>query len=361
VGLGYYPNILFNDFFSYDEGSNSWTAEPSFPGNSRWVAIGFAIQGKGYAGTGMGLSLNNSYTDFFEFSPAVPDSIVCVTLKPDSINGRDVNIYSIAPNQNFDPNPELLVSAWTCQGSSCITRTLIEFDNSVIPVNATLISSYLKLFFKPNPVSMPAPVYGNGNAFLIQRIVSPWKEDSVTWNSQPASTSQNEILMPPSLTTGPGYLDIDVTALVTDMRNDPQNSFGFMLRLVNEIPYNSLVFSSSDDSDTSLWPSITFCYTIPVNVSHPAGHSNFVKLNSPIFNETIKLNFQISSDKYRIDIFDITGKMVFNKHFTCQPNMLQTVEIHQGELKALSSNAVYFLRFNSSGLVETKRLIKIKY
>jgi hypothetical protein len=167
--------------------------------------------------------------------------------------------------------------------------------------------------------------------------------------------------MPPSLTTGPGYLDIDVTALVTDMRNDPQNSFGFMLRLVNEIPYNSLVFSSSDDSDTSLWPSITFCYTIPVNVSHPAGHSNFVKLNSPIFNETIKLNFQISSDKYRIDIFDITGKMVFNKHFTCQPNMLQTVEIHQGELKALSSNAVYFLRFNSSGLVETKRLIKIKY
>ncbi|MDQ3109376.1 MAG: T9SS type A sorting domain-containing protein [Bacteroidota bacterium] len=64
VGTGRNVNAnLVNDFYCYNPATNSWTTLTPFPGSGRRGAIAFAINGYGYIGTG-------SYTtDFFRYDP----------------------------------------------------------------------------------------------------------------------------------------------------------------------------------------------------------------------------------------------------------------------------------------------------
>ncbi|TND09139.1 MAG: hypothetical protein FD123_1542 [Bacteroidetes bacterium] len=65
VGTGRAPSsVLMADFWKYDALTNQWTQIPNFPGTARRGAVGFAINGKGYVGTG------SYYADFYEYNPA---------------------------------------------------------------------------------------------------------------------------------------------------------------------------------------------------------------------------------------------------------------------------------------------------
>ena len=61
VGGGY------NDFWEYDPIADTWTKKANFPGAARYDAVGFAINGKGYIGTGW---TNTVVNDFWEYTPA---------------------------------------------------------------------------------------------------------------------------------------------------------------------------------------------------------------------------------------------------------------------------------------------------
>lgn len=64
VGTGRDPNaVLHTDFWKYDPSNNVWTSVASFPGAARRGAVGFEINGYGYVGTG---SYNN---DFYRYDP----------------------------------------------------------------------------------------------------------------------------------------------------------------------------------------------------------------------------------------------------------------------------------------------------
>ena len=64
VGTGRDPSsTLRTDFYCYDAATNSQSAITSFPGSGRRGAVGFAINGYGYVGTGSGTS------DFFRYNP----------------------------------------------------------------------------------------------------------------------------------------------------------------------------------------------------------------------------------------------------------------------------------------------------
>ncbi len=60
----------FTDFWEYDTASNRWTQKGDFAGGARTGATPFAIGGKGYIGTGLGVGWFN---DFWEYDP-VADS-----------------------------------------------------------------------------------------------------------------------------------------------------------------------------------------------------------------------------------------------------------------------------------------------
>lgn len=64
VGTGRAPNsVLMTDFWKYDPSSNTWLTVASFPGAARRGAVGFEINGYGYVGTG------SYYADFYKYNP----------------------------------------------------------------------------------------------------------------------------------------------------------------------------------------------------------------------------------------------------------------------------------------------------
>ena len=355
-------NNAYSSMYSFDETNNAWNQEPSFIGSDRWCAFGFAINNIGYFGTGTNLASSTLLSDFYEYSPAeTQDSIICITLKPNSIDGKDAHVLSGLPNTNVEPHAEFLACAWTCQGNSCNDREFVQFDMSVIPANATLVSATLGLHANPNPVTIPTANYGSNNAFLIQRVTSPWSESTVTWNTQPITTIQNEVLVPQSTSSGQSYLNLDVTALVNDMRNDPQNSFGFMMRLVNEIPYNGRDFASSDHPDSTMWPSITYCYTVLTGVSNYLVSSNSFKVYPTLFTENLRIEFLSLASEIELDIFNVAGKKVLGKMVKCTPRVKQIVQLTENEINSLNTNEVYFIRITGMDFTETQRIIRAKF
>lgn len=360
LGTGHSNVAVFDDIYSYDDVSNTWTFENNYLAGQRWLTFGFSINNKGYFGTGTDSSNTNTYSEFYEFSPdESQDSIRCITLKPDSIRGKDAQVLSGLPNSNVEPHQEFLVCAWTCQGNPCNDRELIQFDMSVIPSNATLVSATLDLFANPAPVTIPAANYGVNNSFYIRRITSTWDENTVTWSTQPTVTTQNQIIVPQSTISNQDY-SIDVTSLVYDMINDPLNSYGFMFRLVNETPYNGRNFASSDHADSTKWPSITYCFVLSTGINHTTVANDYFNVYPSVFSNQIQLEFLSSTQKAQVEIMDISGKVVFEKILSCHPNEQQILTITEDELSNLRENGVYIMRFIGNNKIVTKKLIKVK-
>ncbi|MEI6817326.1 MAG: hypothetical protein WCL14_12000, partial [Bacteroidota bacterium] len=69
IGTGVYYNLsnyFLNDFWEWDQISNTWTQKSIFPGGSRSSAVGFSIGLKGYIGTGG--NANVYFQDLWEWN-----------------------------------------------------------------------------------------------------------------------------------------------------------------------------------------------------------------------------------------------------------------------------------------------------
>jgi hypothetical protein len=360
MSCGHNYTNAFTEMYSYNESTNSWSVEPTFIGGNRWAGFGFAINNKGYVGTGFDTSGVSTYSDFYEFSPIEShDSIFCVTVRPDSLKGKDALVLSSSPGTNMEPQQELSCNAWTCQGSPCIKRALIEFDMSMIPANATFISASMNLYANPNP-SMPSANYGTNNSFVIRRITSPWFEDSVTWNNQPSTTTQNELIIPQSVSPNQNYIDIDVTNLVYDMLNNPQSSYGFMLKLVNEIPYNGRSFASSDYSDSTFWPSITYCYIIPTGVQEKGNSKNDFQVYPSLFQNQITVEYTGAQSSARIEIIDLSGQVKLSMPVKLTAGVKTRLVLDESSLHQLRANGMYILRLTDGERSFAKRIVRTK-
>jgi len=182
-----------------------------------------------------------------------------VTFQPDSACGKDAVIGSLLPNTNYATHPDFIACAWTNQGDPSTCRSLISFDLATIPAGATVIQATLELFHYASPLNTGHSNMSGPATCWLERIIQPWTENTVTWNNQPATSGVNQLNIPAPTVMTQNY-SINVISLVTDMLNDPANSFGFELRLQNEGFYRSLLFASSDMSNPALHPKLTIIY-----------------------------------------------------------------------------------------------------
>jgi N-acetylneuraminic acid mutarotase len=355
LGTGQTLINVLDDMYSFDHVNNVWVPEQSFTGGSRWLVAAFSINNIGYFSTGALYGGSITFNDCWKFSP---DSSVCITLKPNASEGKDAHVLSGLPNTNVEPHPELLAVAWTCGGSPCNDRALIQFDMSFIPANATIVSASLSLFANPNPVTIPAANYGANNSFYIRRITSFWDENLVTWNLQPSVTNQNEILIPQSTSSSQNYLNINVTPLVIDMLNDPANSYGFMLQLQNEIYYNGRDFVSSDNMDSAKWPSITYCYTVPTSIKQNNSNNLFVNVYPNAFSDHFLI--EIASSKSQIanmEIMDVSGRVIIERNLNVLANTINKFNFNNQDLSSFVSG-VYLIRINGETISYTNKMVK---
>lgn len=143
-------------------------------------------------------------------------------------------------------------------------RAAFKFDLSSIPSTATVMSAKLSLYSNPTPTNGHHPDdlganSGSNNAMLIQRITTSWTANAVTWNNQPASTNSHQVIIPHTSAAFLDLIDIDVTQLITDMTGTNTNN-GFMIRLQNEVIYNSRVFCSSFYTTAEKHPKLVVTY-----------------------------------------------------------------------------------------------------
>lgn len=193
-----------------------------------------------------------------------------VTLQPGA-EGKDATLYWIdgvdgrngdMMNKNYGNSTAILGEAWTVDGYFFIARSLFEFDYSVIPAGSKIISAKLSLFYEG--IYEHSSLSGS-NELVIQRVTSPWEENSVTWNTQPSTTTKNQLTVPQTTSSYQDLLNFDVTALVKDSTDNLYpNNYGFLIKLAQEEYYRRARYSSSDNAIKTKHPKLEITYEEPV-------------------------------------------------------------------------------------------------
>lgn len=203
-------------------------------------------------------------------------------------------------------------------------NALIDFNLTALPANINLISAKLNLYaLGPYGPSLPGH-FGSANQTYIERITQPWQENTVTWNNRPTSSNLNQLILPQSTNALQDYLNIDVTTLVQDMLNNPTTSFGFRLRLVNEVASNGLSFASKDNGNINKIPSLVITYNTN-NVSIYENETTKINVSTFPNPTTNSINFNLNTTKTGngiIYIYDALGKLINETSILISNNLL---------------------------------------
>lgn len=238
--------------------------------------------------------------------------MICFEVQPDATQGKDAAVTTQAPTVNYGTLVDMETLTWTCQSVLCTSRSMIEFDLSTIPANSTIDSAYLFLYANNNAPNgiVGSPNYGNDNAATLRRITQSWAENSVTWNNQPATTAQDEVILPQSTSTSQDYV-LDIKALVQASIQNPNSSYGFMLSEINEVDYyNSQIFCSSDIADPGLRPKLKVCYTPGTGISE----NDFSSLS--VYPNPFSNTFTVSDKSHSmiaVELFNVLGEQILSR------------------------------------------------
>ncbi len=242
------------------------------------------------------------------------DSLECITIQPSS-EGKDAKVFSLSPGTNFGNDLDFIAATWTFSGDNGILRSFLDFDLSVLPPNAEVVSAALSLYY--NAESSSAGQAGTNNA-ILQRVLDPWTEQAITWNNQPSATHLNEVELPISTSTNQDYIDINVTNLVSDMVTLPAQSYGFMIKQSDEVVLRSMKFSSSDVADDSKHPKLDICYRI--NTANKEIHFNQAVIKPNPFDQSFTI-VDISG-RYVVTISDLNGRIIYTTEVESQGDQI---------------------------------------
>jgi hypothetical protein len=179
---------------------------------------------------------------------------------------------------NFGQNAYFHVSAWTWDGIEGVNRGLVKFDLDQLPANSEIVKAKLSLYHLPYADKYWSMSNLSGsNEVYLQRVTSNWVEDEVTWNTQPTTTNENQVILPESSSRTQDYLDIDVTELLNQIVVSGEN-YGFMLQLATEEHYRCMIFCSSEYEDSNMHPKLVIEYKIKESKQVPI--SNVRKISA---------------------------------------------------------------------------------
>lgn len=286
-----------------------------------------------------------------------PVQLTCNTYRANENNGKDAYLSSSAPAVNYGNHEELAGDAWTCAGNPCFGRGLIYFDISAIPSNAIVQSAALSLYANPAPLNGNGIAMQGGNQAELMRVTSPWLESTVTWNNAPSYTTQNKVIIPQSTSSFQDYPNMDVTVLVQDMVSNPSNSYGFFLKLVNEVFYSSMIFASTDYPNSNKHPSLEICYFLPTGIDQLAVANSRVDVYPNPFSSILNFEFQLKeSSDITVFITDVTGRRLYSKDY---PQLSSGRQALSANLESSGLTAgIYILNVVGNNFHATEKLIR---
>jgi Secretion system C-terminal sorting domain len=291
-----------------------------------------------------------------------PASDTCIVFSLSDPLSSDAYISSNAPLSNYANHPEFSSISWSCQGTPCYGRSLMNFDFSAIPVNSIVNLATLNLYANPSPVNGNGIAMQGANTSILSRVVTPWTENGVTWATQPNTVSQNSVVLQSSSSSFQNYTNVNVTNLVADILNNPLTSYGFLLRLQNEVGYTSMTFASSDYSNASLTPTLEVCYSLFTSLNSIANFPDFdlVVSPNPIRNEELKISISSTvNSAMEFSLLDIDGKNLYSWGRNVMPIKGQEISLPLSNISNLS-NGIYLIKVNNGKTNLVKRVVIIK-
>jgi hypothetical protein len=221
----------------------------------------------GYMGS-TGFDRSGSVSNFVcPGAPVTPCQNPCtrtLVLQPGPDNGKDAFVHErgIYQNTNFGAAPQFYAMTWTFEGEAASLREYFEFNLGSVPLGATVVSATLDLYGHIQQNGAAHSCLSGNNDAWIRRVTTPWNENTVTWNNQPAVTPVGQVALAPQCTPGTD-LSVNLTAMVQDMVNNPSSNYGFQLSLQLENYYRALIYHSSDEQNPLKRPRLTVTYEVP--------------------------------------------------------------------------------------------------
>ena len=273
----------------------------------------------------------------------------CLNLRPGANGGKDALLSSLDNTTNYGNHIDFASIAWTNGGSPVTGRSLVEFDLTGVPAGSVIDSSRLSLYAYNSPSNGSHSALSGSNESIIQRVTTSWAENTVTWATQPSTSTTNQVSIGPASTIT-SYPNINVTSLVQDMMT--YGNYGFMLRLSNESYYRRMIFASSDNTNSALHPSLKVCY-------HPAA---LPRIMTPTDESEKEFTFSLYPNpaKERVTIITEKAEQVSITLINSQGQVVHYKEhAASTEEMDLSSypNGLYFVKVNNAGTTRVEKLI----
>lgn len=282
----------------------------------------------------------------FCFLPLIHSQQTLV-LQPDEEFGKDAYLRSLSPSTNYGNHPDFSAHAWTNQGMPVTVRSIIHFDLTLIPKEAAINEAILYLYSYDSPHNGTHWPRSGPNEAILCRVLSTWDENTVNWSNQPTTTEQNQVFLPTSTYPIQDYL-VDVTRMVQDMVDHPEENHGFLFRQVTEDYYRRMLFASSDHPNPSLRPKLVITYLDPSNPSAEENECLFSLFPNPARN-TVEIELLSHPvEPPDLDVFSVSGQHV--EHFSGiqQKNSLDVSNF---------SEAIYLIRISSKNCSSIKKIV----
>jgi PKD repeat protein len=185
-------------------------------------------------------------------------------MQPGPEEGKDAMVWTYNIYANGGNYIDYRAEEWTYGGIPFSSNSMLEFDLSSLHDSAEIFSVYLSLYYDPISPSNTniighSQLSGPNEAYL-SRIVSPWREDEVTWATLPDVTPVNRVTLPASSNPYQDYTNIDITAMTLDALEDGHDFISIMIEMVVPEYYRRLLFCSSDNPYEDKRPKLEIIY-----------------------------------------------------------------------------------------------------
>ncbi len=226
-----------------------------------------------------------------------------LTLQPGS-EGKDTEIWDQQPNNNYGAAAE----TWVSSASNDKTRSLLYFNMNAIPTGAKIQSATLSLHSQSGS--------GSNQPVSAHRILNPWSEDSVTWNSRETGTSWDtaggdfDNMAVVTTPVGPANqrYEWNIAPLVQGWVDGSFQNYGVVLAAaIAGMPGER--FYTSDSSDPTRHPrlAITYACECGITCQSPQGSGNVLlvvgEAAAPVAGD-IKKQALFESWGYSINLID---------------------------------------------------------
>lgn len=238
------------------------------------------------------------------------------------MNGSDA---SLGYHDNYGTSStnyvnDLYLKAFCVPGASGgenTNRGLLYFNLSSIPVGSNVTDATLYLY-GVGYINANFPGHFGINSSKIYRVSNPWNENTVTWDNQPSTISNQYVTLPQSTSFDQDYV-ITTTALVDEMVQNPQTNYGFMLQLDNEDPAipGALAFHSSDGSNLGKFPTLCVSYEFNdtiIDVEIPLENNLFIPNVLTVNGDGINDSFSFPIDlfsSFEVSILNRWGNVIY--------------------------------------------------